>query len=150
MYKKLFVLIGIIALFAFNVQAQDATVARNGTNFNVLLGDSDTISDLSTTLSKTIGVGNKQSVQLYSIQVSLDSISGTPTEAWVLAGSMDNVNFVDIDTVSWTGTASDTTFYWTDISTGVAWPYMRVKGTESGTAKAQLTKLIGRFFDEVR
>ena len=148
--KKILFLIGIIALFAFNVQAQDATVMRNGTNFNVLLDAGDTISTNSTTLSKTIGVGNKQSVQLYSIQVSLDSISGTPTEAWVLAGSMDNVNFVDIDTVSWTGTASDTTFWYTDISTGVAWPYMRVKGTESGTAKAQLTKVIVRFADEVR
>ena len=150
MYKKLFVLIGIIALFAFNVQAQDATVARNGTNFNVFLDAGDTISNNSTTLYKVIGVGNKQAVQLYSIQVSLDSISGTPTEAIVLAGSMDNVSYVDIDTVSWTGTASDTTFYWTDISTGVGWPYMRVYITESGTAKAQLTKLIGRFFDEVR
>ena len=150
MYKKLFVLIGIIALFAFNVQAQDATVARNGTNFNVLLDAGDTISDNSTTLSKIIGVGNKQAVQLYSIQVSLDSISGTPTEAWVIAGSMDNSNYVDIDTVSWSGSTSDTTFYFTDISTGVLWPYIRIKGTESGTAKAQLTKVIGRFADEVR
>lgn len=150
MYKKLLFLIGIIALFSFNVQAQDATVARNGTNFNVLLDAGDTISDLSTTLSKTIGVGNKQSVQLYSIQVSLDSISGTPTEAWVLAGSLDNSNWTTITTVNWTGTASDTTFYYTDISTGVLWPYMRVMGTESGTAKAQLTKVIGRFADEVR
>ena len=148
--KKLLFLIGIIALFAFNVQAQDATVARNGTNFNVLLDAGDTISNNSTTLSKVIGVGNKQSVQLYSIQVSLDSISGTPTEAWILAGSMDNVNYVNIDTVSWSGSTSDTTFYFTDIATGVAWPYLRLKGTESGTAKAQLTKLIGRSFDEVR
>lgn len=150
MYKKLLFLIGIIALFAFNVQAQDATISRNATNFNVVLDAGDTISNNGTTLYKVIGVGGKQSVQLYSIQVSLDSISGTPTEAIVLAGSMDNVNYVDIDTVSWTGTASDTTFYWTDIATGVAWPYMRVYITESGTAKAQLTKLIGRFIDEVR
>ncbi len=150
--KKLFVLFAVFAAFLFSAElmAQDVTVMRNGTNFEVTLDVGDTISDNSTTLSKTIGVGAKQSVQLYSIQVTLDSISGTPTEAWVLAGSMDNVNFVNIDTVSWTGTASDTTFYYTDISTGVLWPYMRVKGTESGTAKAQLTKLIGRFADEVR
>lgn len=150
MYKKILFLIGIIALFAFNVQAQDATVSRNGTNFTVLLDAADTISDNSTTLSKVIGVGNKQSVQLYSIQVSLDSISGTPTEAWILAGSMDNVNWTTITTVNWTGTSSDTTFFYTDISTGVAWPYLRVGGTESGTAKAQLTTLRGRFLDEVR
>ena len=148
--KKLLFLIGIIALFAINVQAQDANVNRNGTHFNVLLDASDTISNNSTTLSKTIGVGNKQAVQLYSIQVSLDSISGTPTEAWVLAGSLDNSNWTTITTVNWTGTASDTTFYYTDVSTGVLWTYLRVQGTESGTAKAQLTKVIGRFADEVR
>ena len=149
MKKILFILIGIIA-FAFMAQAQDAYVPRSGTNFNINLDAGDTISDNSTTLSKTIGVGAKHAVQLYSIQVSLDSISGTPTEAWVLAGSMDNSNWTNIDTVSWAGSTSDTTFYYTDISTGVLWPYMRVLGTESGTAKAQLTKLIGRFADEVR
>ena len=150
--KKLFVLFAVFAAFLFSAElmAQDATVMRNGTNFNVVLDAGDTISNNSTTLSKTIGVGNKQAVQLYSIQVSLDSISGTPTEAWILAGSMDNVNWTTITTVNWTGTASDTTFYYTDISTGVLWPYLRVGGTESGTAKAQLTKLIGRFADEVR
>ncbi len=148
--KKILFLIGIIALFAINVQAQDANVNRNGTHFNVLLDAGDTISNNSTTLSKTIGVGNKQAVQLYSIQVSLDSISGTPTEAWVLAGSLDNSNWTTITTVNWTGTASDTTFYYTDVSTGVLWTYLRVQGTESGTAKAQLTKVIGRFADEVR
>ncbi len=149
MKKFILFLFGIIA-FTFMVQAQNATVTRNGTNFNVQLDAGDTISDNSTTLSKTIGVGNKVSVQLYSIQVSLDSISGTPTEAWVLAGSMDNSNWTTITTVNWAGTASDTTFYYTDISTGVLWPYLRVMGTEAGTAKAQLTKLIGRFADEVR
>ena len=148
--KKILFLIGIIALFAINVQAQEANVNRNGTHFNVLLDAGDTISNNSTTLSKTIGVGNKQAVQLYSIQVSLDSISGTPTEAWVLAGSLDNSNWTTITTVNWTGTASDTTFYYTDVSTGVLWTYLRVQGTESGTAKAQLTKVIGRFADEVR
>lgn len=148
MKKILFVFVAL--LFAVTVAAQDETVPRGGTNFNVTLTAADTISDNSTTLSKTIGVGGKLAVQLYSIQVSLDSISGTPTEAWVLAGSMDNVNWTTITTVNWTGTSSDTTFLYTDISTGVAWPYMRVMGTESGTAKAQLTKLIGRFLDEVR
>lgn len=148
--KRLLFLIGIIALFAFNVQAQDETVSRSGTNFNVALDAGDTISDNSTTLYKVIGIGAKQAVQLYSIQVTLDSISGTPTEAIVLAGSMDNVNYTNIDTVSWTGTSSDTTFYYTDISTGVAWPYMRVYITESGTAKAQLTYLRGRFLDKVK
>ena len=148
--KRLILLFGIFAALSTTVMAQDATVSRGGTNFNITLDAGDTISDNSTTLSKVIGVGSKLAVQLYSIMVTVDSISGTPTEAWVLAGSMDGIYYTDIDTVSWTGTASDTTFIYTDISTGVAWPYLRVKGTESGTAKAQLTKLKGRFIDKVR
>ncbi len=150
--KKIILFIGIIAAFMLSAEvvAQDYTVARNGTNFNIALDAGDTISDNSTTLGKVINVGAKQSVQLYTIQVSLDSISGTPTEAWILAGSLDNSNWTTITTVNWTGTASDTTFYYTDIATGVAWTFLRVMGTESGTAKAQLTKVIGRFIDEVR
>ncbi len=148
-------IIGLVVIFAAllftnEVIAQDAYVQRNGTNFNVALDAGDTISNNSTTLSKVIGIGAKQSVQLYSIQVSLDSISGTPTTAWVLAGSLDNVNYTTITTVNWAGSSSDTTFYYTDISTGVAWSYLRVGGTEGGTAKSQLTKIIGRSFDEVR
>jgi len=146
--KILFVFASLI--FAGQMMAQDANVTRNGTHFNVSLDAGDTLSNNSTTLSKVIGIGNKQAVQLYSIMVTLDSISGTPTESIVLAGSMDNIAYVGIDTVSWTGTSSDTTFYYTDISTGVAWNYMRVLSTESGTAKAQLTKLVGRFIDKVR
>jgi len=148
--KRILFVLGLIALFAVGISAQDATVSRNATNFNVVLDAGDTISDNSTTLYKVIGVGGKQAVQLYSIQVTLDSISGTPTEAVVLAGSLDNVNYTTISTVNWAGTSSDTTFVYTDISTGVAWPYMRVHITEAGTAKAQLTALRGRFIDKVK
>ena len=148
--KKLLFIIGIIALFAFNIEAQDASISRNGSNFNVALDAGDTISNNSTTLYKVIDLGAKDAVQLYSIQVSLDSISGTPTEAVVLAGSLDNTNYSTITTVNWTGTSSDTTFYYTDVSTGVAWRYLRVYITESGTAKAQLTSLRGRILDKVK
>jgi hypothetical protein len=146
--KKFAFIIGIIALFAFSVQAQDVTLSRSATNFNVTLDAGDTISNNSTTLSKTIGIGAKAAVQLYGIQVTLDSISGTPTEAVVLAGSMDNSNWATITTVNWAGTSSDTTFVYTDVSTGVVWPYLRVHITESGTAKAQLTSLRGKIVDK--
>lgn len=146
--KKLIFLFGIFAVLSMTVIAQDATV-RN-TNFNVSLDASDTLSNLSTTLDKTVYLGLKQAVQLYSVQVTVDSISGTPTEAWVLAGSLDNVNFTTISTVNWTGTDGDTTFIITDVSTGVAWPYIRLQGTESGSAKGQLTYFGGRFIDKVR
>lgn len=149
---KLFKIVLVFAslLFAGQALAQDATVNKNGGNFNVALDAADTLSNNSTTLSKTISVNAKGALQLYSIQVTVDSISGTPTQAWVLAGSIDNENWNTISTVNWTGTDGDTTFYYTDISTGVAWPYLRVQGTESGTAKGQLTKLKGRLIDKVR
>lgn len=146
--KILFVFAAL--LFAGVMMAQDAVVQRNGTNFNVSLTEADTTSGTTTTVSKTIGVGAKQSVQLYSIQVSIDSLSGTPAYTVYLDGSMDNSNWVNITSTAWGGTASDTTFYFTDISTGIAWSYVRVRLPGASGAKSQLTKLTGRFFDEVR
>ena len=149
--KKYIFLLTISVALCMTVAAQNQlSIDRNGSNFVFALDGGDTISDNSTTLGKVIHVGSKPAVQLYSIQVTVDSISGTPTESWVLAGSLDNANWTAISTVSWTGTDGDTTFYYTDISTGVLWPFLRVMGTESGTAKAQLTELVGRFVDEVR
>ena len=147
--KKILLLIGIIAAFALSAQAQDAYVSSNGTNFIITLDAGDTISATGT-VAKVIGVGAKKSVQLYSIMVTIDSISGTPTETVILAGSMDNTTFTTITSVSWAGSSSDTTFHYTDIATGVAWPYLRVRATEGSTGKGQMTTLRGRFLDEVR
>ena len=149
--KKLFILFAVFAAFIFTseLMAQDVTITRNATNFNVSLDAGDTILNTNT-LRKTIGVGAKASVQLYSIQVGLDSISGTPAHTITLNGSIDNTNWSTISTVSWGGTTSDTLFYFTDVSTGVAWPYVSVLVTGSSTSKSQLTSLRGRFIDEVR
>ncbi len=139
----------MIVAFAFNANAQDAHIKRGEVNFLVTLDAGDTILNTNT-LSKVIGVVAKESVQLYTIQVTIDSLSGTPAHTIALQGSIDNSNYTAISSVSWGGTTSDTTFVWTDISTGVAWPYMRVLVTGSSTSKSQLTYLGGRFFDEVR
>ena len=147
--KRIIGLFVIFVALSFTVAAQDAYVSRHGTNFEVALDAGDTVLNTNT-LSKVIGLKAKQSVQLYSIQVTMDSISGTPAHTIILAGSLDNSNYTTISTVSWGGTASDTTFVWTDIATGVAWPYMRVKVTGSSSSKSQMTYLGGRFIDEVR
>ncbi len=148
--KNILLLIGIIVAFTLGVQAQNAYVSANGTNFNLTssLDAGDTVSATGT-FAKVIGVGAKKSVQLYSIMVTIDSISGTPTETIILAGSMDNLTFTTITTVTWAGTSSDTTFHYTDIATGIAWPYVRVRATGSA-GKGQVTTLTGRFIDEVR
>ncbi len=149
--KYIITLFGIFALLLFTseVNAQDATVRQGATNFKIALDAGDTILNTNT-LRKTIGVGAKQSVQLYTIQVTIDSISGTPAHTITTAGSIDNSNWTTIDTVSWGGTTSDTTFVITDISTGIAWPYVSVLVTGSSSSKSQLTYLGGRFIDEVR
>ena len=147
LFKVLFVF--SLLIFAGQLMAQDAYVSRNGVNAEVVLDAGDTISDNSTTLSKVFGLGAKSAVQLYSIMVSLDKVSGTPTQTWVLQGSLDGSNYSTISTVNYAGSA-DTVFYYTDISTGVAWSYLRVHGTEAGTGKVLLDKLIGRFLDEVK
>jgi len=146
LFKVLFVF-GLL-IFAGQMMAQDAFLSANGSNAVITLDAGDTLSNNSTTLSKVFYVGNKDAVQLYSIQATVDSVSGTPTEAWVLAGSLDGSNYTTITTVNWTGTDGDTTFMYTDVSTGVAWKYLRVRGTESGTAKAKLTSLVGRFLNK--
>ena len=96
--KKYIFLLTIFAALCMTVAAQDAVVQRLGSNFEVTLDAADTLSNNSTTLSKVIGLGAKPAVQLYSIQVTVDSISGTPTEAWVLAGSLDNSNYTNVPT----------------------------------------------------
>lgn len=136
-------------LFTTEVMAQDARVARNATRFDVTLDAGDTILNTNT-LSKVIDVSLKQSVQLYTIQVTMDSLSGTPAHTINTQGSIDNSNWTTIDTVSWGGTTSDTTFIITDISTGIAWPFVRLLVTGSSTSKSQLTYFGGRFIDEVR
>ena len=137
-------------LFVGQAMAQDATVTRNGTNFKVALTAADTTSGTTTTVSKSIGVGAKQAVQFYSIQVTVDSLSGTPAYTIYLDGSMDNSAWVNITSQAWAGSASDTTVYFTDVSTGIIWPYVRVRLPGASAAKSQLTELIGRFMDKVR
>ncbi len=148
--KRILGMLVIFAAFLFgDLMAQDARVSLNGTNFNLTLDASDTILNTNT-LRKTIGLAAKRSVQLYTIQVTLDSISGTPAHTTTLNGSIDNSNWTTISTVSWAGSSSDTTFVLTDIATGVAWPFVSVLVTGSSTSKSQLTYLGGRFIDEVR
>ena len=147
--KKILFLFGVFAMLSMTAMAQDAHVRQGGTNFLVTLDAGDTILNTNT-LAKVIGLKAKQSVQLYTYQVTMDSLSGTPAHTIAFQGSIDNSNWTAISSVSWGGTTSDTTFVVTDISTGIAWPYVRLLVTGSSTSKSQLTYFGGRFIDEVR
>ena len=88
--KRILGILVIFAAFLFTgLMAQDAVVDRNGTNFTVYLTSADVVEDTDT-LDKVIDVSTKQSVQLYCIQVSLDSVTGTPAHTTTLDGSVDN------------------------------------------------------------
>jgi len=148
--KRILGILVIFSAFLFTgLMAQDAVVDRNGTNFTVYLTSADVVEDTDT-LDKVIDVSTKQSVQLYCIQVSLDSVTGTPAHTTTLDGSVDNSFYTNISTVSWAGSSEDTSFVFSDISTGVPWSYMRVRIIGSSSSDSQLTKLKGRFFDEVK
>ena len=145
--KKVILFFGLI-LFALTVSAQDVTktVGRNASNFDYTGTAADTITNTDT-WSMVINTKAKDARQGYKIMVVLDSVSGTPADACILAGSMDNSTFANIDTVSWTGTSSDTTFYYTDVATGVLWNYLRIAITGTGTQKAKVNKIIGKVGD---
>lgn len=147
--KKIIFLFALLIGFALSGFSQDnVSISETGSNFLFALDAGDTILNTNT-LDKVIDVRRKDAVQMYNIQVTLDSISGTPAHTTVLAGSNDGVTYKTISTVSWTtGAPSDTTFYFTDVSTGVAWQYLRVRVTGSSSSKSQLTLLAGKVVDK--
>lgn len=152
--KKMKRILGMLVIFAAflfgDLMAQSSiTVQRNGTKANFTLTAADTILNTNT-LRKTIVLSAKQSVQLYSVRVDIDSISGTPAHTIALQGSMDNTNWTGISSVSWAGSSADTAFMFTDIATGIAWPFVSVLVTGSSTSKSQLTGLASRWLDEVK
>ena len=148
--KKIIAFIGIIALFLVGTYAQDVvSLSRNAVNVDFALDAGDTILNTNS-LNKVINLNGKQAVQLYSLQVKLDSISGTPAHTTYLEGSHDGTTYAAISNVAWTGGTTDTTFYFTDISTGVAWQHLRIRVAGASSSKSQLTVLSGKVLDKVR
>lgn len=146
--KTLIFLFALVLGFALNAQDTEIVSKRN-TSVVFTLDAGDTILNTAT-LDKVVDLRQKDVVQLYSFQLTLDSISGTPAHTTVLSGSMDNSTFYPVDTVAWAGSSADTTFYMTDISTGVAWKYLRFRVTGASTSKSQLTLLNGKVLDKVK
>jgi hypothetical protein len=137
-----------VLFLAISLNAQDhnkslGTKASNVT-FSGTAADTITNTD-SWTYQWNLAAKNKR--QGYHLLVKLDSVSGTPTDACILAGSDDNSAWINIDTVSWAGTSADTTFYYNDVSTGVLYRYLRLQITGTGTQKAKVNKIYGKIGD---
>jgi hypothetical protein len=79
--------------------------------------------------SITWGV-NQNKLYLYQVEVSMDERSGSANGITILYGSNDNVTFYEIDTLAtnFTGTEAQTVdgiVGLQDLTTGVAWRYMK-------------------------
>ena len=145
--KKLVLIISIIVL-ALTVSAQDVTksFSRVGSNVSYTGDAADTITNADV-WTMQFNLAAKNSRQGYHLMVVLDSVSGTPADACVLAGSDDGSTWSTISTVSWAGTTSDTTFYYSDVATGVLWSHLRIAITGTGTQKAKVNKIVGKIGD---
>jgi len=102
--KKIFLVLLVIGL-AFSINAQSYKVLSNGSISDTLV--------TSATFSETFKVVAK-SVPTVSVQVSVDSISGTPSGTATLYQSLDNINWSTTGIAVTFTTGVDTSFYLTD------------------------------------
>lgn len=98
-------------------------------------------------------ITKKSSLQLYAIQVYLDSIaytatSTTPEVSTYLSYSYDDVTYTNLDTVAFSVSASDTTFAFTDASTGTMAGFLKVTISGIDSTSVKFNKAFGRFVDK--
>lgn len=142
--KKIFI-IGILFLFTLTVSAQDFTqsIGKNASNVTFTGRAQDTITDTDTWTYQW-NMSGKNALYGYNLYVSLDSVSGTPEDDAVLAGSQDASTWTTISTISWAGTTSDTILIFNDVSTGVFYRYLRLAITGTGSQKAKVNQIYGK------
>jgi hypothetical protein len=95
----------------------------------------------------TFNLAAKNSRQGYDLLVKLDSVSGTPTLSVYIGTSQDGgTTFVPIDTTTWAGTTSDTSFVFKDVATGILAKELIIKSaTTAGVGK--VNKILGKIGD---
>jgi len=125
--KKLFLIISLIACFAFTVKAQKVVTFTN-----------DTITNAGTA---TLTTGKILGNYTLSVHVLSTELSGTAAGSGVLQSSIDGTNFATILTFASTAdsmTVDDgTTFVWNTVVTPDL--YYRVLFTGSGTESTKVT-----------
>jgi hypothetical protein len=137
MKRLIFIFLMIVAAFALSAQ----TVIKQGEFDKRMAGGAgDT---LTASASKAYSVLIKSDKQLSgTIQVFSDKISGTPGYTSLLQGSLNYSNWFNIDTVTHTAGAADTSFTF-NVSNN-KYKYLRVNST--ATATAQKSKLYVYWF----
>lgn len=148
--KNLIILIGII-LFAVSVesQAQDIYIGPENNHASLDGAAGDTASSASESIIKSAYLGGKDKVQLYTVTIGLDSISGTTAITTTLQSSHDaGVTWVDISSQDFSMTQSDTAIHFQDLSTGTDAPRLRTKTDGAASTKVKLDYLYFRVTDK--
>lgn len=133
--KKVLVALVTLFLFVGMTYAQDATL-RAGRNQVATLSTTNGKLTAADTISSNgvnywvfeVDAGNPF---FYELAVSADSVT-TPTATFLLQESINNVVYSNVDTVSWAGSSSDTTFSFTQKSTSRKTKFVRLYGSDTG------------------
>ena len=124
--KKIILIISLIfGVFVLNAQVKTDAVKLNG-------GVGDTIIASATKYSTVVNV-NSSYATTYDWTVRMDSVSGAPNVTVTRQWSNDQSNWVDIDTVTWAGTSSDTS--WSYAAQTQKGQYNRLKYVGSATTQ---------------
>jgi hypothetical protein len=143
--RKIIILLLVALLFACKVDAQTAK-AKTLNSSQWYYGDDSNYSlaitgDSVLTYTFTL---NKPDDILYDIQISLDSVSGTPDYDVDLKGRVfSDDSWTDLETdVTWDGTSSDTTILFQEHSTAEFMRYLQVQiNGQAGTGAATVDKI---------
>jgi hypothetical protein len=125
--KKLIFLLAILASGVIAI-AQDFNII----DYKVYTGTaSDTCNNLAGVAYITVKV-DCPAPYFYAAEVLLNETSGSASGYCEIAGSLDNINYNLVDTMQTIGTATeaqtaDGYVYLADLTTGVAWKYLRFK-----------------------
>lgn len=124
--KKIILIISLIfGVFVLNAQVKTDAVKLNG-------GVGDTIIASATKYSTVVNV-NSSYATTYDWTVRMDSVSGAPNVTVTRQWSNDQIDWFPIDTVTWAGTSSDTSWsYATQTQKG---QYNRLKYVGSATTQ---------------
>lgn len=143
--KKYIIILVVALLCACGVDAQ--TVKAKSLNASQWYYGDDSNYSLAITgdsvLTYTITL-NKPDDVLYDVQVTLDSVSGTPDYVIDLKGRVFNDDsWSDLETdVAWKGTSSDTTILFQEHSTAVFYRQIQLQvNGQAGTGAATFNKV---------
>ncbi len=142
--KKLIILLLLICSFAVNAKTYraPANISEFGTAGDTIIAskaDTATMTIASKADTATMTIASDAIGKLNLILEST-KVSGAPNYSAVLSGSLNGVNYVALDTISYTGGGSNAAYF--DLQEHI-YKYYRVIVTANATAQKSLLKLTG-------